>query len=193
MNAHNPHLPTGEPIVGDENTSGEMQVPQITLITKRDAPPVMSKRIWLDAQGALQSDGSECRMTTGTAAREFAETASALALVIAHCRSDQAIALGSLKVELPDSVAVTIPSKLANHPGAITRSRSCIDYQPGLPAWCLIDFDTKGMPKEISRADRCRWRYVERAVDLAPVLAKAARVSRASTTRRPFSERHHRA
>jgi hypothetical protein len=38
-------------------------------------------------------------MTNGTAAREFLGTASALALIIAGCRSDQAITLGSLKAE----------------------------------------------------------------------------------------------
>ena len=89
-------------------------------------------------------------MITGMAAREFAGTARALARIIAGCRSDQAIALGALNVELPDSVAVTIPKRLDKHPGAITRSGSWIDYRPGVSAWCLIDFDTKGMPKEVS-------------------------------------------
>ena len=43
-------------------------VGQITLITKRDNPALMSKRISLADDGNLNSDGSECRMTTGTAA-----------------------------------------------------------------------------------------------------------------------------
>ena len=34
--------------------------PQITLITKCDTPPLMSKRISLDADGKLKSDGSKC-------------------------------------------------------------------------------------------------------------------------------------
>src|SRR5882762_219765 len=102
--------------------------PQITLITKRDAPALMSKRISLDADGVLKSDGSECRMVTGTAARAFAGTASALALIVQSCGSNQAIALGALKDDLSTPVNVTTKDRLDKHPGAITRSRSCIDY-----------------------------------------------------------------
>lgn len=112
--------------------------PQITLITKRGTPALMSKRISLNTEGKLHSDASECRMVHGTAARRFTATASDLALIIASCGPDQAIALGQLKAELPDCVEVTVPSSLANHPHAITRSRSFIDYQPALAAWCLI-------------------------------------------------------
>jgi hypothetical protein len=42
--------------------------PQITLIKKCGASPLMSKRIFFDEQGALQSDGSQCLMVQGTAA-----------------------------------------------------------------------------------------------------------------------------
>ena len=69
--------------------------PQITLIT--DVPALMSKRISLDLDGKLKSDGSECRMIAGTAARAFAETASDLARIIQGCVSNQAIALGALR------------------------------------------------------------------------------------------------
>src|SRR6516162_4949019 len=89
--------------------------PQITLITKRDVPPLMSKRISLYADGKLKSDGSECRMVTGTAERTSAETAGDLACIIGNCRSDQTIALGALKEELAASVAVTIPKRLDKH------------------------------------------------------------------------------
>ena len=123
MNAPDPKPITVEHVTGYHKT----HVPQITLITKRDAPALMSKRISLDGDGKLKSDGSECRMITGMAAREFAGTASVLGRIIADCRSDQAIALGRLKAELAESVAVTIPNRLDKHPGAITRSRSYID------------------------------------------------------------------
>src|SRR5690348_14112729 len=91
--------------------------PQITLITKRDEPSLMSKRISLDADGKLKSDGSACLMVSGTAERAYAETAGDLARIIGNCGSDQAIALGALKEELPASVAVTVPKRLENHPG----------------------------------------------------------------------------
>jgi hypothetical protein len=162
--------------------SAKTHVPQITLITKRDTPALMSKRISLDGEGKLKSDGSECRMITGTAARAFAATASALAQIIANCRSNQAIALGALKAEFLESVAVTIPSRLDKHPGAITRSRSCIDYRPGVSAWCLIDFDSKQMPREVSDRIDAAGGMWNALLTVAPELASTARVSRASTS-----------
>ena len=41
--------------------------PEITLIKKRGPNPVMSKRIFLDAQGKVSSDGSQCLLAQGTA------------------------------------------------------------------------------------------------------------------------------
>jgi hypothetical protein len=124
--------------------------PQITLIRKCGVNPLMSKRIFLDVQGALRSDGSHCLMVQGTAVRAPAATASDLARIIAGCSSDEAIALGVLKDGLPNSVPITVPSKVKETPGAITRSRNFIDYRSGTPAWGLIDFDTKGMPAHVA-------------------------------------------
>ena len=53
--------------------------PEITLIKKRGPNAVMSKRIFLDAQGKVCSDGSRCLMAQGTATRDAAETAADLA------------------------------------------------------------------------------------------------------------------
>jgi hypothetical protein len=52
--------------------------PEITLIKKCGPNPVMSKRIFLDAQGKVCSDGSQCSMAQVTAARSAAETAADL-------------------------------------------------------------------------------------------------------------------
>ena len=49
--------------------------PEIALIKKSGPNPVMSKRICLDAQGEVCSDGSQCLMAQGTATRAAAETA----------------------------------------------------------------------------------------------------------------------
>jgi len=152
------------------------------LITKRDVPSLMSKRISLDADGKLKSDGSECLMVTGTAERASAETAGDLARIIGGCRSNQAIALGALKAELLASVAVTIPKRLDKHPGAITRSRNYIDYRAEVPAWCLIDFDTKGMPDEVKAKIDAAGGMWQALLTVAPNLTGAARVSRASTS-----------
>src|SRR5262249_28877979 len=89
---------------------------------------------------------------------------------------------GALKAEFLASVAVTIPKRLEKHPDAITRSREYIDYRPGVPAWCLIDFDTKGMPKEVSDRIDALGGMLNALLTVAPELANAARVSRASTS-----------
>jgi len=157
-------------------------VPQITLINKRDTPALMSKKIFLDSDGKLKSDGSECRMITGTAARAFAGTSSDLARIIGNCGSDQAIALGALREDLSTPISVTTKASLDQNPGAIARTRDFIDYRPGVPAWALIDFDTKGMPKEVSDRIDAAGGMWNALLTVAPELANAARVSRASTS-----------
>jgi hypothetical protein len=157
-------------------------VPQITLITKRDAPPLMSKRIFLDGLGKLQSDASGCFMVEGTASRASAATAHEFARIIANCGTEQAIALGTLECELPDQVDVTVPRRLDRRPGAITRSRSFIDYLPGSPAWVLIDYDTKAIPDEVKAKIDAAGGMWQALLMVAPELADAARVSRASTS-----------
>ena len=49
---------------------------EITLIKKNGPNPVMSKRIFLDEQGKVRSDGSQCLMAQGTATRATTETAA---------------------------------------------------------------------------------------------------------------------
>jgi hypothetical protein len=121
-------------------------------------------------------------MVQGTAVRILAPTASDLARIIAGCGSDSAIALGALKRGLPNSVPVTVPAKVNDQPGAITRSRDFIDYCPGMPAWCLIDFDTKGIPTDVEAHIDAAGGMWNALLTVAPGLRRAARVSRASTS-----------
>src|SRR5262249_29450550 len=123
---------------------------EITLIKKSGPNPVMSKRIFLDAQGKVCRDGSQCLMTQGTATRAAAETAADLAKHIMDCGTEQAIALGALRADIVSPAKITTIAKLKDNPDAITRSRNFIDYRPGTPAWALIDFDTKGMPDNVA-------------------------------------------
>ena len=164
--------------IGSYNTP----FPQITLINKRDTPALMSKKISLDSDGKLKSDGSECRMITGTAVRAFAGTSSDFARIIGNCDSDQAIALGALKEDRSSPISITTKDRLEQNPGAIARARDFIDYRPGVPAWALIDFDTKGMPKEVSDRITATGGMWNALLTVAPELANAARVSRASTS-----------
>ena len=155
---------------------------EITLITKCGAHPILSKRIFLDAAGALRSDGSQCKMSEGVATRAFAASARELAGHIAACGPDQAIALGTLKHGLPSPATIVTKQNLGVNSGAIARSRDFIDYQPGTPAWMLIDFDTKGMPIEVKARIEALGGVWSVLTTVAPGLKDAARVSRASTS-----------
>ena len=110
--------------------AGLPMTPEITLIKKRGPNPVMSKRIFLDEHGTLKSDGSQCLMVEGIATRAPAETASALAMHIMSCGSDQAIALGALNAELPNRVTITVPSKMKANPSD-AKINSCVDFLAG--------------------------------------------------------------
>jgi hypothetical protein len=183
VNAYDPNPPSGERVAADADIdSDNAPVPQITLINKRDTPALMSKKIFLDSNGKLKSDGSECRMITGTAVRAFAETSSDFARIVGNCGPDQAIALGALREDLSSSVSVTTKDSLDQDPGAIARARGFIDYRPGVPAWALIDFDTKGMPNEVKAKIDAAGGVWNALLAVAPELANAARVSRASTS-----------
>jgi hypothetical protein len=157
-------------------------ITEVTLIKKCGVDSLMSKRIFLDEQGALQSDGSQCLMVQGEAERAPAATAGELAKIISYCSSNSAIALGALKNGLPSSIPITVPRKIKDNPGAITRSREFIDYRAGVPAWVLIDFDTKGLPAQLTARIEAADGMWNTVLTVAPGLARAARVSRASTS-----------
>ena len=156
--------------------------PEITLIKKNGLNPFMSKRIFLDEQGKVCSDGSQCLMAQGTATRATAETAADLAKHIIACGTDQAIALGTLRNDLPNPAKIVTLAKLKDNSGAITRTREFIDYPPGAPAWALIDFDTKGMPPDVAASIEAAGGMWNALLRVAPRLERAARVSRASTS-----------
>jgi hypothetical protein len=121
-------------------------------------------------------------MRHGKAERVRADTAEDLARIIAGCGSDQAIALGSLKGGLNSPATICTKATLEENPGAIARTREYIDYRPGEPAWALIDFDAKGMSDELRIQVMLVSGLWETLLSVAPGLAGAARVCRASTT-----------
>ena len=53
---------------------------------------------------------------------------------------------------LPDKVDVVTKSKLNGGTNVIARTSSNIVFQRGQPAFALLDYDTKGMPKEVDQA-----------------------------------------
>ena len=154
---------------------------QLTIFAKSGG--WLTKRISLEGS-SLKSDGSACVMSTGAARRfEFSDVQQ-LAARIEQLGSDEAIALGRLRPDLPDRVEVTTKRRLngAAHPNLIARTEEFVLYQPGEPAFTLVDFDTKGMPPAVAA------RMVELGgccaalISVLPALANVARIERKSTS-----------
>ena len=156
--------------------------PQITLITKTDTPALMSKHIAIGPNGHIKSDGSHCLMRRGKAERRTVATATELAGLIQNCHPDQAIALGTLRSDVAEPACIVAQSSLKKGDGNIARTREYIDYPNGRPAYALIDIDMKGMPAHVKAAIDAAGGVWPALVRIAPGLAAASRVSRASTS-----------
>ncbi len=156
---------------------------ELTLLTKSAGP--LTKRIAFDAAGRVASDGSACVMAEGRAERLPLAGPADLAAVVAAMTPDQALALGRLRADLPDTVPVATRRALARGgagDGAIARTRDHIDYAPGEPAFVLLDFDRKGLPDAVAEALAARGGFWPALVGAVPGLVGAARVRRASTS-----------
>jgi hypothetical protein len=155
---------------------------EVVLFSKDDGP--LTKRISLNDDGSLKSDGSNCLMQTGTAERQEFSSAEEFASLIEWMEANQAIATGALRHDLPDPVLIKTKSKLNGHRAnnIIARTADFITYRPGVPAPALIDIDTKGMPDTVRARVATFGGYFAALVSVVPELANAARVTRSSTS-----------
>lgn len=158
---------------------------EITKLTSSVGP--LTKRISLSPEGGFISDGSACVMSRGAAKRVHVNGVGEFAALIGGLRSNEAIALGSLRPELPDDLEVMTARRLEQMNGsapkhAIARTAGHISYRAKQPALVLLDYDTKGRPPAV--ADRLRelGGFWPALVTVAPDLADAARVVRSSTS-----------
>src|SRR3954447_5834175 len=84
---------------------------EITILEK--AGGRLTKKIKLDDNGKLISDGSACKMWAGVAHRvRLKNVTDDLADHIQHLTESQAIALGALEPALPDQVKVITKTRL---------------------------------------------------------------------------------
>jgi len=182
-------LSRGDKLTRRLSASLEHGVIEITVFTKEGGP--LTKRIWLNEDGALKSDGSQCIMPTGVARRFRFERMQNLAAHIGGLQSDQAIAAGSLRADLPDRVGVVTKRKLngANHPGIIARTQDYLIFPPGEAALALVDFDAKGMPPAATARIKEKGGFWSALVSIMPALAAVARVERSSTSAGLFDSR----
>jgi hypothetical protein len=163
---------------------------ELTKFKKAGGP--LTKRIYLDDDGRVKSDGSACVMAQGTAERVFIhDSMQDLADLINGLSENEALALGRIKAGFDDKVRIVVKAKKA-------KSESVTQFMPrdkdhivfahrdgaAEPAFCLIDVDYKSAPQSvhdnIARAGGV-WAAIK---DTCPKLAKAMRVERAALTRR---------
>jgi hypothetical protein len=159
-----------------------LPVTEITIFQKAGGP--LTKQISFSADGSLKSDGSQCVMPRGSARRCTFSTMEELAARIYRFGSDEALALGSLRTDLPDGVRVVTKSKLngADQPGIIARTQDYLIFRPGQPAIVLVDFDTKGMPPSVAAKLEELGGFWPTLVSVIPEMTRTARVERASTS-----------
>jgi hypothetical protein len=153
---------------------------EFTIFTKANGP--LTKHICLTADGSVKSDGSACVMSRGIAQRIQISNLQALASLIERMRSDQAIALGALRTDLPNKVQVVTKGQLNGQPGVIARTGADIMFRNEKPALALLDFDLKGMPPEVAAEIQRRGGFWAALVSVLPALRSVGYVSRRSTS-----------
>ena len=158
---------------------------ELTRFSKVDGP--LTKRISLAPDGKVFSDGSACVMSRGSAHRAQIGDVHQLAELIARLQPHEAIALGALRLGLPETVELTTKRKLDElngeaAPAVIARTGGHIEYRAGQPAFALLDFDTKGMPPAVAaRLDELGG-FSRALHTVLPELGDAARLYRRSTS-----------
>ncbi len=155
---------------------------EITSLTKAGGP--LTKRIALAPDGSLHSDGSACVMSRGAARRVRFDNLEVFAEHIGSLDSNEAIALGVLRPDLPDRTEIVTKDKLngSARPDLIARTGQHIAYQPDKLALALIDVDTKGMPAAVRERIKEAGGFWSALISVLPELATAGRVTRQSTS-----------
>ena len=153
---------------------------ELTRFTNEDGP--LTKRISLAADGALVKDGSACVMVRGTAERVRIIGVNALAALIEGLGPSQALALGTLRADLPDKVEISTRNRLngVERPDLIARTGSNIVYHG--PAFALLDHDDKGMPGAVAAELQRLGGFGPALVAVLPTLRGVAYVTRLSTS-----------
>jgi hypothetical protein len=160
---------------------GETVTTEITVFTKSDGP--LTKRIALTDSGTAKSDGGACLMSRGEARRAEIADVGELAALIGGLESNQAIALGRLRVGLPERVEIVTKARMNGAASnIIARTGDDIVYKKGHPAFVLLDYDTKGMPGEVAAEIERHGGFWPSLLTVLPALKDVARITRASTS-----------
>ena len=145
----------------------------------------LSKRIRLDTDGNVVSEAGR-PMSEGRAERLTIRSAAELAEHINACRPDQAFSVAALRDGLPDGITVVKKANLQTLIGggtpAISRSAGNLVYEPGKPAFVLLDIDTKGMTEDVQGWLTMMGGFEAALVSTLPQISTAMRVVRRSTS-----------
>src|SRR6516162_5297692 len=151
---------------------------ELTVFTKHDGP--LTKKISLAPNGTLVKDDSTCKMARGTAERVSVPGVDALVALIKNLKSSQALALGTLRADLPDKVQVVTKRELNGQPDVIARTGSNIIYHGR--AFALLDYDSKGMPTAVAAELKRAGGFWDALLTVLPALRGTAHVTRHSTS-----------
>ncbi|HEY8129290.1 MAG TPA: hypothetical protein VIF39_11375, partial [Hyphomicrobium sp.] len=164
----------------NDGSSGAKQMLEITRLEK--AGGGLTKVIALK-NGRPVSDGSGCWMSRGMMARCRLSNLPDFANLIETLPSNEAIALGAMRADLPDSAPLRAKSDpMSKVRGYVTRTADVIAYRPGRQALVLCDFDLKGMPPSVrERFDKIGG-FTEVIAFLCPEFEAAGYIRRLSTS-----------
>ena len=151
---------------------------ELTKLTKHGGP--LTKKISLAPDGTLVKDDSACKMARGTAERIKITGVEALGALIHDLTPSQALAPGTLRLDLPDKVQVVTKRKLNGQPDVIARTGSDIIYHG--PAVILLDYDSRGMPGAVAAEIKRIGGFWPALLTVLPILDGVARVGRRSTS-----------
>jgi DNA polymerase I-like protein with 3'-5' exonuclease and polymerase domains len=154
---------------------------ELTRLTKNGGP--LTKQIYLAPDGTLVKDASACVMAHGTAERVRVAGVVALGALIQGLTPSQALALGTLRTDLPDKVEVATKKRLVNglaRPNIIARTGANIIYRG--PAFALLDYDSKGISTAVAAELKRAGGFWGAVLTVLPALKDTARVTRHSTS-----------
>ena len=163
------------------STASDPTTPELTLFTNTHG--TLTKQFTLDTGGNLvKTEGGQ--MVAGTAMRIAIGDVQALAELVGTISSDQALALGSMRVDSPAQVSVVTKQALNGRtaPGTISRSREYLAFNEGRRGFCLGDFDRKGITAEVRDKLEQSGGFVAALGTVIPELKNTGYVVRASTS-----------
>jgi putative DNA primase/helicase len=157
---------------------------QITVVGNDDG--VLCKRLELVDGKVVKYPAAH--LTRGTGRRVIMpETgpggaAQRLGDVIDELCAHEALVLGTVVSTDRNDVRIVLDGREDVMAGSVARTRNHFAYQPGHPAWFLLDFDRGQMPPEVGARLGALRGFVEALSRVAPCVADLATVWRASTT-----------